>query len=599
MVWLVALGMALAAVVPSSPIPDEAPTIYALAGNHRLTAGIDTSGNLVQLRWPTLGYWSHMVGPDSSAHWLFVEGATVYSFADGGWDISQRLEPEGTLVTRFDEQDGARWAEQRLYVAEGADVLVVELDWAGFDKDTQCFWYQALNPTTRLVPGVPESVVNKHGRPGFAAYFDDTDGMLVQFRPRAAGHKDWEQAHRLARGHAPSIAWSVFGDGVYWGTFSPGGAQDGWFAPSREQLTETLTGASSLRERRLVGDCFAVLQPRIDEATVGTRRASVYLAVAASGQGLQELRRAMDDDGEGRPASTRPDADVATASPVPPSLAALLACVDQDSGAIVRAPLSYPALAHASIFDSSWAIAALDDYGFHGPAEGALQFHINTLRSDFSPDGLPGSLPAAVFTNGEAAQVLDRANPESSAWLLAATWRHAATMESEMARRFLEFNEARIRDCGDFLARAPVVGGVLSGLLKPGAATSATLQTHYLGLVSAQSIMSFLEKEEPGAWRSRREETYARIRFRQLNPGRVNDRESPWLAYWVTMLPTKAKSNEQAWQVLTPPTGTITMGQLAETHEFAELDSLSEEIPVALRAAVKGLTQGQRTATEE
>ncbi|MCF6287106.1 MAG: hypothetical protein L3K26_18260, partial [Candidatus Hydrogenedentes bacterium] len=242
------------------------------------------------------------------------------------------------------------------------------------------------------------------------------------------------------------------------------------------------------------------------------------------------------------------------------------------------------ALAHAALFDSVWACAALDKQGYGSEAERVLRFHLDTMRTAFMPSGPPGSLPAYVHTTGVPARFLDSANPASTAWLLAALWRHSVSLPPEQALKFLDTCKNSILDGGDFLARAPVVGEVLSGTMKPGAASLTTLQTHYLGLVSGQSIMARLGQNEPGAWQSRREEVYARIRFRQLDEKRVQDPESPWLAYWVSTLPEAAPSENTPWQVLLSDKSP-TAAELLESVPSAG-PAVNQGIPVALRAAL-------------
>lgn len=146
-----------------------------------------------------------------------------------------------------------------------------------------------------------------------------------------------------------------------------------------------------------------------------------------------------------------------------------------------------------------------------------------------------------------------------------------------MANALLKEWEDVLRQGGDFLARAPVVGAVLSGTMKPMAASLAELETHYLGLVSARLLLEELGETEPTHWQQRREETYARIRFRQLDG--VEEEASRWLDAWVRHLPEGAKGESGAWDVLVLPQG-------GPVRLPAALTGIATGVPVSLRAAL-------------
>ena len=243
----------------------------------------------------------------------------------------------------------------------------------------------------------------------------------------------------------------------------------------------------------------------------------------------------------------------------------------------MRAPISYPALAYATVFNTAWATAALDSMGFAVLGQRALEFHRTTVRTTYGGDGLPGSLPASVHSTGQIADFLDGANPSSTAWLLAALWRHVAELDPTAAEAQLKDWDDALRLGGDYLARAPVVGAVLSGTMNPTAASLADLQTHYLGLVSARLLLERQGEREPTHWQQRREETYARIRFRQLDG--AEDAGSRWLDVWVRHLPEGARVPAEVWEIL----------QLTEEAPVSlptALQRIPAGVPVSMRAAL-------------
>jgi hypothetical protein len=597
-----ALVAVLLAVSPDSPgyvVPPiaQSATIQAVTGNGRLTAGLDSVGTVAQLRWPGLGFWDHAdydADPDSQdrggAHWLFLDASGTYFFSLEHWTVEHEKAIDGSLLTRFREVSGTRSASQRVRIADTEDVVSIELKLNGFSPDTQCFWYQRLRPRTQLVRGMSGSPGASPRGAGFASYYDTYDEMLIQFRPQGPSRDDWARAKQLTAIGASPVSWSVFGPGVYWGTFSPDGAEGGMCMPRCRtpiSITEPLTienGAGAI-----MGGAQALLQPRGEDLSQTERRVEVCLVAAPTLGGLARIRSAILEDESGvRTMTSNKKGYVGSAG-----IDSLLRCVDSASGAVLRAPVAIPPLGYASVFDTAWASAALDERQEHAIAGAALSFHLQTVRQDFSQYGVPGSLPAYVYTTGKHARFSDLANPSTTAWLLAAVWRHSEALPAEEGRTFLESAAVPLQSAGDFLARAPVVGGVLSGVLKPEAASLAILQTHYLGLVSARGIMTRLGRAEPAEWRSRREEAYARIRFRQLNGERAEDRESDWVTYWANSLPESVLPDDGAWQVLLG--GTATAGSTPLKLPESGGAPLGPNVPMALRDALTVLGENNRS----
>jgi len=589
MAWLLAVLVAVSPDLDGYAWPHRsaAAPIRAITGNGQLTAGIDGAGHLAQLRWPGLGHGDHLHyraedERTAGAGWVFTDGGGAFAFGHGQWAIRHEMEPGGTLVTHYAELAGPRRATQRLHVAKDADLAAVELVLEGFSPELRCYWYQQLAPSTATAGGLPDGYARLSHLRSFATYADADIGMIVQFRPEKITRSDVARARRLAASGAADAAGRDFGDGVYWGTFSPTGASGVHCAPPGTPLEALL--AEDPGPRWVAGEARAALRLDPEYLAEERQRFVLCLAVADSDAALRAHAAVVAKGGLPEAATFPPHIPLDDARRE--ALAALLACVDENTGAAVRAPVSLPPLAHAAIFDSAWAAAALDDAGYHGVAAGILRFHLATVRETFGPAGAPGSLPAYVHTTGQPARFLDSANPAATAWLLAAIWRHVAVAPAEETGPLLMARENTLVDCGDFLARAPVVGGVLAGTLAPQAAPLATLQTHYLGLISARSILAHLGQEEPGHWRSRREEAYARIRFRQLDESRSGDGESPWLARWVAALPASAISDDGAWEVLRPA-GALDAGDVLLPDGGSQ--GLSPDVPVALHAALASL----------
>jgi len=570
MKWWLALLSGLMWVNGGAATPLE---VVEVTGNGRITAGLDATGRLTQLRWPTLGYWEHMGAPAGAGWWL-VDGAECLPFTADDWHITQRRNTDGSVTTVYAAREDGRRATQHLSVLRDADVVVVQLVLEEFSTGARIFWSQHMMPSTHLVNGVPDGYHRFPQSTGFVTAFDPVDGTLLSFRPQAPGKEDWRRARRLAASVRSSTAWSSFNEGAYWGTFSPAGLRSGYCVTGDDGRPVIASPGAGQTLPAVVGAAHGILEPLVETTAAGTQQFTLCLAVASSEPALQALRTRLLEKGVPNRPTPQAATDDASATY---TLSSLLACVDPSSGSILRAPISTPALAHASVFNTAWTTAALDRFGYTIPAQRALEFHRETVQRTYGADGMPGSLPAFVHSTGQSADFQDRANPSSTAWLLAALWRHVAGLEPEMANALLKEWEDVLRQGGDFLARAPVVGAVLSGTMKPIAASLAELETHYLGLVSARLLLEELGETEPTHWQQRREETYARIRFRQLDG--VEEEASRWLDAWVRHLPDEAKAESGVWDVLKLP-------QEGPVRLPAALRGIATGVPVSLRAAL-------------
>ena len=550
--WLLSLLLAVSPGLPGYtwPAPDSRAPIRAVVSNGRLTVDIDGTGRLAGLRWPSLGYWEHIDSrpeegaegaPWGNGYWVIVSGGQPECFDSAAWTITHAVSATEEATTEYRERDGTRRAVQQLRVSPAGDLLTIDLELYHFGPDCRVYWYQAFSPATSVIRGTTVPYNDILPGTGFATYYDDTADILVQFRPDGADRDSWQMAREFAARGGLSTDRPRFGPGVYLGTFAPGGLESGFCAPAPGEISRLLEGSRPGTAAHFVsGRACGLLGVGLHPGAGGGARATICVGAAMDGPSLYELRRRRIqahgvDEAPGRPAGPGPATGPARD---------LLACQDADTGAVVRGLVGRPPMTHAAVFDSIWASAALDRLGYRDRAGRALAFHIRSVRAAFLPEGPPGSLPAYLHLNDEPATNVNGANPATTAWLLAGMWRHTAVTMERVAPAW----EGPLLDCGDFLARAPEAGGVLAGVLSPDSLSLAQLQLHYLGLLSAKSLLESLGRDEPAPWQGRREELYARIRFRQLNGGEGGD--SGWIDRWVRALPEGAVGDEAPWQIL-------------------------------------------------
>lgn len=569
--------------------------IAYVTGNGGLTAGIDAHGGLVQLRWPGPGGLDHVAAPAPAGRgtgWYILEGTTWLPLGGAGWSVRSGYTGSDSLVlsTHFEAENESRLAVQRVFVWPERDVLAVTLRLTGFDPDTRVAWYQNLAPSTRQVTGYPPVQGRADHFNDFAAWYDADAAVLVHFRPDQPGRADWDRARALAGDSGARPDWPAFGPGAYFTTVSPQPVLAAAAAPvstpvvARDLDKGTPPHAAAGRVHAWLELQPAPLGPALEAAVlVGageTGEASRASALAARETGAPALRLAAEEMGptwlKGARAAARDPAHART-------VLDLLLCIDQASGAVLRAPLADPPEAYAAVFDTAWASAALDGLGYTGAAARALQFHLDTVRGP-AGDGLPaGSLPATATVAGNPARYAGNADPEAAAWLLAACWRHAQMRPPAAGEDYLAGVWPVLQRSAVYLAREPRAGRALSSGQPAPDVPLALLKTHYLGLECARRIAERLGEAEPGVCADRREEIYSRIRFRVLNGEGGADAGTPWISWWVGQLAGLGEAAASGWDVIAGPEQVPPLGTDAAGLDWGGRATVPRALPQAIQ----------------
>jgi hypothetical protein len=303
-------------------------------------------------------------------------------------------------------------------------------------------------------------------------------------------------------------------------------------------------------------------------------------------EGLSAGRAALENGANGLGARWLAEVPSAPAAALRPWLNLRLATAG-DTGTLLHAPAQVTSAAYCDVIDSAWASAALDTIGASRRSQDALAIHVNSLRVESTPETPAGSLPRRIYPNGAPAFLGGNADPEGAAWLLAACWRHAVSLPVAEQAPYLTSIWPALERSADYLALEPRVGGALSGALSAGSATLDTLRIHYLGLESSRRMAILLGEAEPGLWSDRRSEVYSRIRFRKLNQGDGSGPESPWIDWWIRLLPSAVPEVAAGWEVLksgiTPELSEASLG------EYAKDEDLGLAAPLARRDALRCL----------
>jgi hypothetical protein len=535
-------------------------------GDGRVAVALDDRGWISRFRWPGPGGRDQIgVGQSDGgwrgAGWCWYEGGGWRAFDTARWDVRQVYAAPDSLVvvSYFEERDGNRAAMQRVYVPPDTGVLVVQLQLHGFAPDLPFCWYQDFSPS--LAPGLTHDtdLQTRSAQGDFATWFNEDPDTLFHFRPEAPGRADWARVRALVDAQPSSTGWDSFEKGVCIATTSPNEIQSAWIA--REDVSFHLSGPGpeESASRGCAGPSHAALllapevqgEARLLTALIGAGpdpAAASRSVVEARQRGAADLLQAAETAGGQwlRGAFHVPDQPE-----ISRAVLDLLLCVDRTTGAIVEDPVAANAWTCATVFASAWSAAALDALGYSDAAERALEVHWGTIRGE-GTHGLPaGSLPATIFVSGRVAGFTGAADPAAAAWLLAASWRHAARLPAPGAAAYLGPRWPALAKAVDILAREPEAGLILSGGAPVEGASLYLLETHYLGLESARRISIALNLPETGLAGDRRTELYARIRLGRLNGPDRRRTEPDWVARWVAGL-TNADA-DTGWDVLRGP----------------------------------------------
>lgn len=550
-----------------------------VSANGRVTVALDGEGRVSYLSWPGPGGGQHLGQPGT--HWSLGDFVAREKLTADKWHIEQgyRAADSWTVVTRFTEREGGRSAEQMVTVVPDLDLVVVRLRLRGFPSDTTCYWVQTVEPFDRRPAGLSELQPRLRALNSFASGFSAEAGVLEHFRPALAG----QDAVRAARAWADHGSDVDTGPGVYIGAASPNEIEAGTMYPVSSADQEWEVGTPFPGVWRILGHATGSMQlvpVPADEALEFV----VFLGAANTRAGL----RALLSDGLKRGTSVlEVDSSVAEESDFQRAQLNLEACLDPESGGALRAPALSGSATYCDVVDTAWVSAALDALGHPERAAQALAVHVATVRSESGMDTPAGSLPRMIYSDGTAASVRGNADPESAAWLLAACWRHTAMLAVSERRGFLEPHWPALSRCADYLAREPQVGGALSGALAANAAPLDTLRIHYLGLESSRRMVEALGEEEPGLWTDRRDEIYARLRFRKLNQSGGVEPGTPWVDWWISQMPGAKAESGMGWEVLK------SQGTPALTEEgiagWVREEGLGPGAPLALRDALQCL----------
>ncbi len=541
---------ALTSVSIAQPSPERIfgpADLSTIAGNGHLTIGINRSGRVTSCRWPSPGYYEQIdyatqsrsepllgVEPWHGASWALQFGDHFVWTHDDRW--SHQLISSGTngvIEIESTLQDYDIRMRQQFAVAQEGDVFIARISVIGdLDGPPRAFWYANYSPSTRLSPQVPIAL---HNRDDFAAFVDPELKAICQFRPRDPSSHSWRFVRRLADGLEDQKNWAAFENGSYIVSGTLNATHAMVVGPDRGEtsVADQVRAATFSEQRSATGQNASAMEVELaahDEgytATVITAFGANYADAAA----LFLTARAGDHQiaHESENAST-PDVVWVMRR----AMATIRTCTDATSGSVVRAPTNTPPLALDWPRYGVWISMAYDAAGDRERARKLLTFYANHARVKPQGDLPPGSLPAALYTNGAEAvpdAIIDAAAAGRVLWAME---RHGSQLTQPEMQAFYRDIWDGVNAIADFLVqwrepggRAPLYTFDYESMRDR--RTTELYAASFLGVQSATTIANALSDQRPD-WRQASDELRESLRLHALhadgqlriaNPGRL------------------------------------------------------------------------------
>lgn len=451
----------------------------AFAGNGGLTVAVNPFGRISSCRWPSPGYHNQVsyrpctagshsknIPPSHGIMWGIRWGGKTNWVTGAPWRTTQvPADPASpTITTSATFGDTTIQARQAVLVHPVNDVMFTQLSIEDLSESSEIFWYSNFTPCTRLIPEAPIADWLLDDLNDFACIALEDGRILVHFRPKDPGSREWAEAQDIVTTATPEELDKQFKEGTWiaYTALEPvSGFQCGLADGEGCAFQQACDGALS-NCPRAVGGANSVIRitPQKDADCL---RATV---VAAFGETLQQTLDRLQEGVECGFDNTVETArahwedvlngvntasDNSLASFQKQCLMHVIMATDRITNAIVRAPVNRPPPALNWPAQSAWAALALDMAGKNEWAAAHLEFLSATVRRTDAPGRPAGSLPAAVYANGEDALPSFVLDVDAVGWFLWIIWKHSTFLPPEERAGFLEQHWEPIELATDFL----------------------------------------------------------------------------------------------------------------------------------------------------
>lgn len=529
-------------------------SLATIAGNGRLTVGVDPRGRVALCRWPSPGLQDQLTSrnrvtdtpgpsadPGYGLQWgIEIDGERLW-LTDERWNTTQQYGSLSSAILRTTSrlQDSPIVLTQTIAVQPGSDVLILQLAATGLDTPPRIFWHANFSPVTRKpLPELPVAGWFAESLNDFAAFTDNSEKAVYHFRPRNPGRRDWQLAEQFAREGASPEQWRSFGDGTWISYASPQATVaahcgTGLVPPDAAVQDHLREGHD---DTAAVGECYSIVEfaPKHENNRFVT---TLYIAFGDSAQSVRALRREALATGYDalvqntnvhwmrwletahRLARLEPQ----SSRLFDQALLTLAACTDAQTGAIVRSPSTQPPLARDWPRHGAWMTYALDLAGYTAMAEKHTLFYLDAVRTADRPGEPAGSLPHALYPDGTPAAPHVFLDTQAVAWTLWSIHRHSTFIEGTRQLAYLRKVWDTVVLSTEFLVgwsdarRGAPLHSFDPATLRD-MRSNEVLATTRLGLIGALGIAEALGKTPPKGWTRRLGELDALLQNLLMNP---------------------------------------------------------------------------------
>ncbi len=446
--------------------------LAAIAGNGRVTIGVNRSGRMTTCRWPSPGYFEQLtyatesrsepllgVDPGHGAGWALQLDDQLIWMHDDRW--SHRIVPAfSSSVIEIDSRLNASdiRMRQRFTIGEDGNAFAARVTVSGtFDRPPIAYWYANFSPSTRLIPHLP---INTSRLDDFAAFIEPDTNAICHFRPADPSGPAWRAARALEESGEASPDWTVFPGGTYivYGTNNVvHGATVG--PDEGRQSVANQVGAGSLSASiGATGQTASAIAIEMVEDD-GSYSATTFAAFGTNyGEALQRFTAARGTSFDVTPESIFENESDARWV-MRRAMLTIHTCTDAATGSVVQSPTNTPPLAIDWPRFGVWIALAHDAAGNYDAASRILTFYASHLRAQVNADAPRGTIAAGLYTNGIEATPEAMVDAAAVGRIIWAMQQHATRLAPDPMREFYQTVWDSVNEMADFLVQWREPGG--------------------------------------------------------------------------------------------------------------------------------------------
>lgn len=458
--------------------------VTSILGNGRLTLGVTATGRVGLCRWPSPSHFdqlSYHVPPgqddvetapiDHGLQWgVEIDGRVVWC-TDKAWTLARPSVTDSLVsITKATfSGPGAQQVTQSIIVDPEWDSFVVHFTYQNFSASPTLYWFANFTPCTRKLPELPIADTGTMDRLNdFAAFSQQSPNRVVHFRPTAPGASEWARAEDLLNRPIASKDWKDFPEGSWIAYSSPDTVVAQRIASTRypgEGLRNALE-KGDVSYTSAIGDTASLIALRPAPGPFSEYSTTIHVAFGedysavertlteAESSDYESLRQRFLDREKQRLTRSifQMPQNGHLSALVGRCILVMLTAQDAATGAIVRSPVTQPALARDWARHGAWINYALRLSEYREEAKRHTEFYSTLIRPIAERSKPIGSMPSSVYADGEAASPHLVIDTEATAAYLWDSFEHTKQLGRADRDRFYASHWPAISRAATFLA---------------------------------------------------------------------------------------------------------------------------------------------------